>query len=218
MKKHALACLLLCGAATHTWAAELPYSLPFNAANEFSQVGVDWSKAVADATGGEIVFEPVFNSALVAIPETLDAVSGGVVPSAMAVVSAMSGTIPAFGYIEMGGSMPLDNPPAEEAMETIFPDVERLLAAHDVKALWIMPAFGGGLACRTGFVESVDDWAGKKIRAAGRWQAKQVEALGGSPISLPAADIYTALQNGTIDCALIVPTIYLASSLYEAAP
>ncbi|SDN83953.1 TRAP-type C4-dicarboxylate transport system, substrate-binding protein [Lutimaribacter pacificus] len=198
--------------------ADMQYSLPFNGTNEFSKIGIEWAEAVSEATGGEVSFEPVLNSALVSIPETLDAVTGSVVPAAMGVASAMAGTIPAFGYLELNLSVPIDNPPTEEAMAQIFPDVDKLLEPHGVKALWIMPAFGGGLACRDEFLETVDEWSGKKFRTAGRWQAKQMEAAGASPVALPAADIYTALQNGTIDCAVISASIYLASSLYEVAP
>ncbi|WP_171054161.1 TRAP transporter substrate-binding protein [Arenibacterium halophilum] len=212
-----LTCAASCLACAAT-AEEYPYALPFNAGNEFSQLGVEWAESVAEATDGAVTFTPDFNGGLVSIPEALDAVGSGVVPSAMAVVSAMSGVVPSFAFIEMGGGMPTDTPPTEEAMTTIFPDIENLLDAQDVKALWIIPAFGGGLACRDGFIKTIDDWAGKKIRAAGRWQAKQVEALGGSPVALPASDIYTALQNGTVDCSLTVPTIFLASSMYEVAP
>lgn len=218
MKNFASIAALLCCTGTPLLAADMPYSLPFNATNEFSVIGIQWAEAVSEATGGEIQYEPVLNGALVSIPETLDAVASGVVPAAMGVASAMAGAVPAFGYLEMNLSVPLENPPTEEAMATIYPQVEALLEPHDVKALWIMPAFGGGLACRTGFLKKVDDWSGIKVRTAGRWQAKQVEAAGAIPVSLPAADIYTALQNGSIDCSMITSTIYLASSLYEVAP
>ncbi|WP_328794045.1 TRAP transporter substrate-binding protein [Maritimibacter harenae] len=100
----------------------------------------------------------------------------------------------------------------------MFPDIDTLLRPYGVKALWAMPAFGGGLACRDEHLETIEDWEGKKIRAAGRWQSKQVGATGASPVALPAADIYTALQNGTIDCTLISASIYLGNSLYEVAP
>lgn len=199
-------------------AQNLQYSLPFNDSNEFSKIGIKWADAVAEATNGEVTFEPVPNSALVTIPETLDAIEGNVVPAAMGVASAMAGTIPAFGYLELNFSVPLSDPMTEDVMPKIFPYVEELLAPHGAKALWIMPAFGGGMACIDAHLASLDQWAGKKIRSAGRWQAKQMEAAGASPISLPAADIYTALQNGTIDCALISGSIYLSSSLYEVAP
>lgn len=218
MKKLALGALVACLAGSQAFAADMQYSLPFNGTNEFSKIGIEWTEAISEATGGEISFEPVLNSALVTIPETLDAVASGVVPAAMGVASAMAGAIPAFGYLELNLSVPVNNPPTEEAMPVIFPDVEKLLAPQGVKALWIMPAFGGGLACRSEILESVDEWAGKKVRTAGRWQAKQMEAAGASPVSLPAADIYTALQNGTIDCALISASIYLSSSLFEVAP
>lgn len=199
-------------------AADMQYSLPFNETNEFSKIAIQWADAISAATNGEITFEPVANSALVTIPETLDAIQGSVVPAAMGVASAMAGTIPAFGYLELNLSVPVNNPPTEDAMPQIFPDVEQLLTPHDAKALWIMPAFGGGLACTDEILESVAEWSGKKIRTAGRWQAKQMEAAGASPVSLPASDIYPALQNGTIDCALISGSIYLSNSLYEVAP
>ncbi len=218
MKKLAIAAAVLCGTSTSVWAADLQYSVPFNATNEFSQIGVEWAEAVSEATNGEVNFEPVLNGALVSIPETLDAVTDGVVPSAMAIASVLAGVVPAFGYLEISLSVPLENPTSEEAMAAVFPQMETLLEPHGAKALWVMPGFGGGLACKSGFIKTADEWSGLKIRIAGRWQAKQIEVLGGSPVSLPASDIYTALQNGTIDCALLGSTIYLAASLHEVAP
>ena len=86
-------------------AADMQYSLPFNETNEFSKIAIEWANAVSAATNGEVTFEPVANSALVTIPETLDAIQGSVVPAAMGVASAMAGTIPAFGYLELNLSV-----------------------------------------------------------------------------------------------------------------
>lgn len=218
MRKCASIAVFLSCISSAAWAADMPYALPFNSSNEFSQIGIEWAEAVSNATGGEVNFEPVLNSALVTIPETLDAVTNGVVPAAMGVASAMAGVVPAFGYLEISMSVPLENPSSEDAMAEIFPQIDALLEPQGVKALWIMPGFGGGLACKNGFVKTADEWSGLKIRIAGRWQAKQIEVLGASPVSLPASDVYTALQNGTIDCALLGSTIYLAASLHEVAP
>ena len=91
MKNYAVNSLVAACLASGAAAEDYPYSLPFNAGNDFSQIGVEWAEAVAGATGGEVDFTPDFNAALVSIPEALDAVGSGVVPSAMAVVSAMSG-------------------------------------------------------------------------------------------------------------------------------
>ncbi|AJE48454.1 TRAP transporter substrate-binding protein [Celeribacter indicus] len=218
MNKLTASALVACLFGSQAVAADMKYSLPFNGGSEISAIGIEWAEAVAEATGGEVTFEPVLNGALVAIPETLDAVADSVVPAAMGVASSMAGTIPAFGYLELNLSVPINDPPAEEAMLTIMPAIEKLLAQYDVKALWAMPAFGGGMACTSEILDTVDGWQGKKVRTAGRWQAKQAEAAGASPVALPAADIYTALQNKTIDCAVISSSIYLSSSLYEVAP
>ena len=216
MLKFCTASVLACAVALPAGAVELQYSLPFNDANEFTRIGVDWTERVAAATDGEVVFKPMSNSALVSVPESLDAVSDGVVPSVQAVASAMASVIPAFSYLEMSMSVPVDH--AEEVMGKIYPDVEKLLEPFDVKVLWMMPAFGGGVACKEDYIKDPADLSGLKVRVAGRWQAKQSQAMGALPVSLPGSDIYTAWQNGTIDCTQTATSIYVSSSLYEVAP
>lgn len=52
-------------------------------------------------------------------------------------------------------------------------------------------------------VSSLKDFSGKKIRAISPEQAELISALGGSPISIPATEVYTALQRGLIDGTII---------------
>jgi len=46
------------------------------------------------------------------------------------------------------------------------------------------------------------DFAGKKIRVYSEGTATLAKALGAAPVKLPFADVYTALQRGTIDGAI----------------
>ena len=48
-------------------------------------------------------------------------------------------------------------------------------------------------------VESAKDFTGKKIRVASPEAAEMASALGGSPVQIFPAEVYTALQRGTID-------------------
>src|SRR5690606_23484119 len=50
-----------------------------------------------------------------------------------------------------------------------------------------------------GPVETPEDTKGLKIRSPGGVQEVVVDAIGSVPVSMPATDIYTALQRGTID-------------------
>ncbi|MBI3706179.1 MAG: TRAP transporter substrate-binding protein DctP [Proteobacteria bacterium] len=45
----------------------------------------------------------------------------------------------------------------------------------------------------------VEEFSGKKIRVASPEAAELVSALGGSPVQIFPAEVYTALQRGTID-------------------
>ncbi|KGJ06643.1 TRAP-type C4-dicarboxylate transport system, substrate-binding protein [Paracoccus halophilus] len=66
-------------------------------------------------------------------------------------------------------------------------------------------------------VRSPADVVGMKIRVPSRNAGLQVEAWGGSPVSMPVSDIYNALQTGVIDGAMIDGTAVGAFKLSEVA-
>lgn len=84
--------------------------------------------------------------------------------------------------------------------------------------LWGETSSSAGPVCRDGHIADLADWEGKKVRIAGRWQGLQMEALGALPVQTSFAELYLALQNGTVDCALMVPSIAVSLRLYEVAP
>lgn len=55
------------------------------------------------------------------------------------------------------------------------------------------------LGLKSGKIESIADFDGKKIRVAGGPQVFSVNALHGVPVQLIAGDIYVSLQQGTVD-------------------
>lgn len=203
---------------TAAQAETMQLASPFNDADQFTVLSRQWAEKVSAATNGAVAFEVVSNGALVPMPETLDAVSLGVVPAGLVAASFVSGTIPALGYTEMLDGLPVENPSTGEALAAIWPDLDALVEQHGATALWGAPAFSSGIVCRDGFLNTKADWSGKKIRTAGRWQAQQVAAMGAVPMPLPPSEMYVALQNGVVDCALMTPSITMSSLVYEVAP
>lgn len=100
----------------------------------------------------------------------------------------VDGTLEALaGYLEVGLSTP-------EIMEETESEGIKLLLPYG-------PTSSYGLMCtkaRTG----LQDLKGAQVRVGGPSFARQAEAVGMSPVSLPYSEIYQALQRGTIDCAL----------------
>lgn len=66
-------------------------------------------------------------------------------------------------------------------------------------------------------VRSPADLAGMNIRVPSRNAGLLVEAWGGSPVSMPVSEIYTAMQTGVIDGAMIDGTATTAFKLGEVA-
>lgn len=55
-------------------------------------------------------------------------------------------------------------------------------------------------------MRSLADLKGKKIRTGGSVQNKLVVHVGGEPVSVPATEMYTGLQRGSVECALGDPS------------
>lgn len=82
------------------------------------------------------------------------------------------------------------------------PEIMQELEGEGVKTLLPYgPTSSLGLMC-TQPRNALGELRGAQVRVSGAAHAKQAEALGMSPVSLPYSEIYQALQRGTIDCAM----------------
>jgi len=58
---------------------------------------------------------------------------------------------------------------------------------------------------RNKLVRKPEDIKGLKIRVAGKVQAKVIQSLGGSPVTMPSAEVPQALQRGVVDGVVMNP-------------
>jgi len=52
-------------------------------------------------------------------------------------------------------------------------------------------------------IRSPADFKGKKVRVFSEGQAEAIRAFGGSPVTIPFADVYSAMQYGTVDAVIL---------------
>jgi len=64
-------------------------------------------------------------------------------------------------------------------------------------------------------IRKMADVKGLKLRTPGGHQTNYIKALGGEPIFMPLADVYMALETGTIDGLVTCPPLLLAFRLNE---
>ena len=62
-----------------------------------------------------------------------------------------------------------------------------------------------------------EDFEGLQLRGYGQIPAETIKALGASPVTMGAAEVYTAIQRGTIDGQTSGTTAMLARKIYEVA-
>lgn len=62
-----------------------------------------------------------------------------------------------------------------------------------------------------------EDFAGLQLRGYGQIPAETIQALGASPVTMGAAEVYMAIQRGTIDGQTSGTTAMFARKIYEVA-
>lgn len=177
-----------------------------------------WMDEVAKETQGRVKIVPHYAGSLVSLNSTMKSVSDGAIPMGVVAMSAISGQMPAVAYIEAIGGMP-DNPDEfVKSQVQLRPVLEAQFKAQGVEYLWSQGSGPLIVACRDRHLMSLEDWKGRKIRTAGRWQVEQIRALGASPVAMDPGEMYIALQNRTLDCALANNVLAFGLKLHEVAP
>jgi TRAP-type C4-dicarboxylate transport system substrate-binding protein len=111
---------------------------------------------------------------------------------------------PFFEGIDLAGvstSLP-DLKVAIEAYRTVFD--ERLQKKFNAKVLTLWP-FGPQVFYCSRPITSVDDFKGLKIRSFTPTMGGMLQKLGATPVNLSFPEVYSALANKVVDCAITSP-------------
>ncbi|GAB2573497.1 TRAP transporter substrate-binding protein [Leucobacter ruminantium] len=132
--------------------------------------------------------------------------------------SFASGAIPDLGILEVPFARPAVGESYIEFNDDVNPILDELFVDHNQKFLYSNPAIQPGIIACKNPVGDDGDLTGKLVRTAGPWQAAAIEAWGGTSATIGTADLYNSLQNGTVDCTLMVYNLYESLKLPEVAP
>jgi TRAP-type mannitol/chloroaromatic compound transport system substrate-binding protein len=185
---------------------------------QLGTLGVSLSKNVEAMSGGELelkFFEP---GALVPALEVFDAVSNGSVDAAWSTPGYWQGKEPSLALFS---AVPFGPDAREYGAWLLFGGGEEMMQKvyekyniHSIICGVIAPEASGWFREE---VNSVEDLAGKKMRFFGLG-AKVMQKLGVDTQLLGAADIYPALERGTIDATeFSQPAIDLNLGFYQIA-
>lgn len=184
---------------------------PFEPDSPLSRPVQILKEVVERESEGRIAVNILGGPEVVPSQQQFDALRNGVIDVGLAVVPYYAGTVPeslALLYTRQSG--------AEMRESGLF---DAMREVHLEKAGLHFLASGGGqpgTAFRFYFKEAVEsaDFSGLDIRVS-ESTAAIVEKLGGTPVSIPYADTYTALERGVVDGFGATSTGVVAPRLHE---
>jgi TRAP-type C4-dicarboxylate transport system substrate-binding protein len=171
---------------------------------------------MAKASNGRIEFNlksyPEMN---VQGPEVIRLVRSGQVEIGGAPLTTVSGDVPLLDGFDLPGlhtSMEQVRRTGHALMPTANKDLEKL----GVKIIATSPFPAQVFFCKKP-VAGIADLKGRKIRVAGPSQGDFLNALGAQPVAIAFGEVYTALERGTVDCAVTGTGTGNAQKWFEVA-
>src|SRR3989454_7041203 len=171
----------------------------------FQEMFLDWKNSVEEMSGGRLKIDALPVNAITNINDAIDAVHSGTLDGAHHVPTyyygkdhavSLMGTGPMFG---MSGQMWLAwyyNGGGQE----LYTDVVQRKLKLNVVSFFHMPMWNQPLGWFKDEIKSPDDFKGMKFRTVGL-ATGVYQGMGASVISVPGAEVASALDRGTIDAA-----------------
>jgi C4-dicarboxylate-binding protein DctP len=213
-----VAWLAVFGSPTITRAATIEFAVWFSDRDFYADHVRKWASEIEKRTEGRVKFKLHFSGALVAARETVNAVRTGAAGGGTTSASFVSALARPVSYFEALFWIPGDPKVSLDTVGALLEPARTLMEPRGLKLLFAFPSTGLVSNCSNGHIKSPDDWKGRKVRAAGRWQGIQLRAVGASAVTLDPGEVYVALQNKTVDCILFLANLTLSSKVHEVAP
>lgn len=173
-----------------------------------------------ELSGGRVEFEYFPAEQMGPAEDMLDLTRSGVVDIAMIAPAYVPSQLPLSSVADLPG---MSETPckAGKAVRSLVED-DGILLREDFAPKQIRPLAVGvipGYEVMSGDrpVRHPEDVRGMQLRSAGGAIDRTVEALGASPVSMPATDMYEAISRGTVDGTVLGPMSARPYRLDEAA-
>jgi TRAP-type transport system periplasmic protein len=158
----------------------------------------DFAKKVEENSKGQIKVELFWPGQVIALTEAYDAISKGTIEGTYSCLIYYGGIVPE-GKTEW---LPFNWRTTEESIDIYLKAgyldlLRKANMPHNV--YYLFPMYSATMGCMTKFpVKTLEDFKGKKMRATGL-DGPIVKTMGSGAVSLPATELYTTLQRGTVD-------------------
>lgn len=174
-----------------------------------------WKRRIQELTGGRVTAEIApFDRSGIRGQEMLQLMRLGVVPFGTVILPIAATEEPEFNAVDLPALSP-DIATLRRNVTAYRPHLEQLLRnRYGIELLGIYTYPAQVVFCARPF-DGLNDLAGRRVRTSSVSQSELIEALGGTPVVTPFADIMAAFRAGTVECAITGTMSGHAIRLYE---
>ncbi|WP_102346400.1 TRAP transporter substrate-binding protein [Bacillus sp. Marseille-P3661] len=159
-----------------------------------------FSEEVAELTGGAVNFKVFPGGALGGPKETYDNIVTGIMDAGWGLQGYNAGKFPIHSVLHLPFLANGDGASLSVVAQKLYDQFPEIQAEYsDVQPLWFHAADPYAIITKDKAVRSFEDIKGLKLRTPSVEGSKMLEAWGATPVSLPAPEIYDAMQKGVID-------------------
>lgn len=174
----------------HPWSPKHPQQ---------SQVFEPWAKKIEEETNGQVKIQIFPGGALGKPGQIYSMVEKGIVDIGHDLHDYTPGRFPVTSVFEL----PFMIETAEHGSEAMWQAYEKIPALQkeyeSVKLLWLSCHAPGFFNTTKKPVKCLADLKGLKIRTASSFVTEALQLFGATPVTMPATEIYTALEKGVVD-------------------
>jgi TRAP-type transport system periplasmic protein len=177
----------------------------------------EWAQSVEKRTNGRVRFDFTSLPELgLGGAETIRVIKTGVVDVAEVYGGYVAGELPMLEILEIPGIFP-DPETAKKAILAWKPHEAKILEERANAVLLAMAVYPDQAIFSKRPVRTLEDFKGLKTRVHSVALASLVAGLAGEPLTVAFAEVYTALERGTLDAAITGTKPGLGLRWYEVS-
>ncbi|MDS1139203.1 C4-dicarboxylate TRAP transporter substrate-binding protein [Pusillimonas sp. SM2304] len=199
---------------------ELNASIWFPESQPLTRYGyMEWAKKVDKASDGDIKINVFTDTTLLPVVAHLSGLRDGIADITYHAGTYTPSDLPEDNVLAVLGIV------QEDPLLTTFAVADFYMNDPDMQALWkrqkitFLGAYASVpyvLICRKK-VENIGDLKGLKLRTAGPVYAEWARSVGAAPVNVPSSEMFTGLDKGQIDCAVMGANELKTRSLWDVA-
>ena len=160
-----------------------------------------WTKSIEDASNGKIKITHYAGESLVRGRDQYDAVESGLCDIALVDPSETPGRFPQSEF----DTLPFLFPDTSVGAKVYWDIIQKYLVNADFKNVVVL---GVLLIPPSNYIgtkpaKDLSNFKGNRVRFSARTEGWTIEALGGTPVEVQTADLYTSMERGLMDSTFL---------------